>query len=70
MLLDFGALLRRVSQQALSSPRVLESLRVIEACLMCLLVLILAEIPQLEFNVDIPFHEMEIIIEQREQLQM
>lgn len=70
MLLDFGALLRRVSQQALSSPRVLESLRVIEACLMCLLVLILAEIPQLEFNVDIPFHEMEILIEQREQLQM
>lgn len=67
MLLDFGALLRRVS---LSSPRVLESLRVIEACLMCLLVLILAEIPQLEFNVDIPFHEMEILIEQREQLQM
>lgn len=67
MLLDFGALLRRVS---LSSPRVLESLRIIEACLMCLLVLILADIPQLEFNVDIPFHEMEILIEQREQLQM
>ena len=69
MLLDFGALLRRVSQQALSSPGVLESLHIIEACLMCLLTLILAEVPQLEFDVDIPFHEMEVLIE-REVLQM